>query len=198
MARWLDLGWPGGWILDGQVLIWDDFPHNFVTKLSREYKVPDALHRYSFEELVTLGSMRGAVIPASFHGVGWLGLVTGLKHWFLLPPKHDGAVSPPSGEWPGFQPTCEYHQDVQDKTVLHCVQRPGEVFTSAPCHLSPVDSTPRNTSPPLCLQVFFLPEGTWHSTCNLVKWSVGIGAQGYVPAPAPPTLALFLCLYRMM
>ena len=48
-------------------LLWwtgDDFPYNFVSRLAADYRIPDALHRYSFEELVTMGSLRGCACDA--------------------------------------------------------------------------------------------------------------------------------------
>ena len=64
-------------------------------------------------------------------------------------------LHPPGTDWPGFEPKCEYARDVLDKsTVLQCVQKPGEII--------------------------FLPEGTWHATCNTVSWTVGIGGQNAV------------------
>ena len=84
-----------------------------------DYTVPDALHRFNLEELLTIGSFRGAAAPATYHAVAWLGLVTGAKHWFL------GA---PGTEWRGYYPQCEYARDVQDMSSLQCVQRPGEVI----------------------------------------------------------------------
>ena len=64
-------------------------------------------------------------------------------------------LHPPGTDWPGFAPKCDYARDVSDRsTVLQCVQKPGEVI--------------------------FLPEGTWHATCNPVSWTVGIGGQNAV------------------
>ena len=50
------------------------------------------------------------------------------------------------------EPTCDYETDRQDPR-MQCVIHPGELL--------------------------YLPERWWHATCNLEKWTIGIGGQGW-------------------
>jgi len=50
------------------------------------------------------------------------------------------------------EPTCDYETDRQDPR-MQCVIHPGELL--------------------------YLPESWWHATCNLEKWTIGIGGQGW-------------------
>ena len=64
----------------------------------------------------------------------------------------------PGTDWPGnFMPACQdFNTDLAaaPPSVKQCVQLPGELI--------------------------FLPDSTWHATCNLATWSSAAGGQNFV------------------
>ena len=100
-------------------IIFSDFPYGFPRQLANDYHVPRPLHRFSTEDIFTIGNMHAGALPATKHGVGWLAVAQGGKHWFLQDPNY---------EWAGYQPDCDYERDSKDKTTVQCVQLPGEII----------------------------------------------------------------------
>lgn len=118
------------------------------------YDVPAELNRTSCQIYSIGGGRTGALM--SHHGFSWMGVVAGAKRWYVAPPE----VPQPR------EPDCMPREvaDLYDRAddpapaaggrgggVFHCLQRPGEVFV--------------------------LPESWWHATCNVGRFTLGLGGQ---------------------